>query len=219
MYESKNDQSFVTLTGFDWLSFHTMLPEFEIHYTCTSPTTDASGKYVSINPRRGRNRFLQAEDCLGLVLLWTRTRGSMSSIQVIFGISWTTCSDYLKFGVRILSKVLCNNSQAKVQIPPEEKIRSYVQAVETKHPSLKNVWCTMDGLKVSIESASGYEEQARYYNGWTHGHYVSAIVVFCPDGTIPIVAYNVPGSVHDSMIAEWGGEFMTGSRRSMRGLE
>ena len=82
----------------------------------------------------------------------------MSTLQVIFGISFTTCSDYLKFGVRILLKVLCNNSQAEVQIPSEEKIRSYVQAVETKHPSLKNVWCT----KVSIESAIGYEEQARY---------------------------------------------------------
>jgi len=65
----------------------------------------------------------------------------------------------------------------------------------------------MDGLKLSIESASGFEEQGRYYNGWTHGHYVSAVIVFCPDGTIPIVAYNVPGSVHDSMIAEWGGVY------------
>ena len=67
-------------------------------------------------------------------------------------------------------------------------------------------------------SASGFEEQDRYYNGWTHSHYVSAVIVivfcsdgavivFCPDGTIPIVAYNVPGSVHDSMIAEWGGVY------------
>jgi len=65
----------------------------------------------------------------------------------------------------------------------------------------------MDGLKLSIESASGFEEQGRYYNSWTHGHYVSAVIVFCPDGTIPIVAYNCPGSVHDSMVAEWGGVY------------
>ena len=65
----------------------------------------------------------------------------------------------------------------------------------------------MDGLKLSIECASGHEEQARYYNGWTHGHYVGGIIVFCPDGTIPIVAYNCPGSVHDSMIADWGGVY------------
>ena len=121
IYQSKNNQSFVTLTGFDWPSFHALVPEFETHYTSTSPTVDANGKYVKINPRRGRNRYLQPEDCLGLVMMWTRTRGSLSNLQVIFGISFTTCSDYLKFGVRILLKVLCKHPQAEVQIPSTEK--------------------------------------------------------------------------------------------------
>jgi hypothetical protein len=31
-----------------------------------------------------------------------------------------------------------------------------------------------------------------------------AVIVFCPDGTIPICCFNVPGSVHDSLMAEWG---------------
>ena len=44
-----------------------------------------------------------------------------------------------------------------------------------------------------------------FYNGWTSDHYISAVIVFCPDGTIPIAAYNAPGSFHDSTIAEWGG--------------
>ncbi len=35
MYESRIDQSFVTLTGFDWLSFHALVPEFETNYTCS----------------------------------------------------------------------------------------------------------------------------------------------------------------------------------------
>ena len=35
MYESRIDQSFVTLTGFDWLSFHAPVPEFETNYTCS----------------------------------------------------------------------------------------------------------------------------------------------------------------------------------------
>ena len=47
--------------------------------------------------------------------------------------------------------------------------------------------------------------QNNFYNGWTHDHYVRAVIVVCPDGTIPICCYNcVPGSVHDSMIAEMG---------------
>jgi hypothetical protein len=30
------------------------------------------------------------------------------------------------------------------------------------------------------------------------------VFVFCPDGTIPIAFFNVPGSVHDSQVAYWG---------------
>ena len=29
-------------------------------------------------------------------------------------------------------------------------------------------------------------------------------VRFCPDGTIPIAFFNIPGSVHDSQVAHWG---------------
>ncbi len=32
----------------------------------------------------------------------------------------------------------------------------------------------------------------------------SHVFCFCPDGTIPIVFFNVPGSVHDSQVAELG---------------
>ena len=46
--------------------------------------------------------------------------------------------------------------------------------------------------------------QERFYNGWTHDHYVTSVFCFCPDGTIPIAFFNVPGSVHDSQVAELG---------------
>jgi hypothetical protein len=41
-------------------------------------------------------------------------------------------------------------------------------------------------------------------SGWTHDHYVTGVLLFCPDGTICISFYNVPGSVHDSHVAEFG---------------
>ena len=63
VYESKNDQSFVTLTGFDWLSFHAMVPEFETHYTSTSPTTDANGMIILINHHHHHDHhFLMARE-------------------------------------------------------------------------------------------------------------------------------------------------------------
>jgi DDE superfamily endonuclease len=36
---------------------------------------------------------------------------------------------------------------------------------------------------------------------------VSSVFVFCPDGTTPICCYNIPDSIHDSKIAEWGGVY------------
>ena len=46
--------------------------------------------------------------------------------------------------------------------------------------------------------------QERFYNGWTHDHYVTSVFCFCPDETIPIAFFNVPGSVHDSQVGELG---------------
>ena len=46
--------------------------------------------------------------------------------------------------------------------------------------------------------------QERFYNGWTHNHYVTSVFVFCPNGIILIAFFNVPGAVHDSQIAHWG---------------
>ena len=72
------------------------------------------------------------------------------------------------------------------------------------YPLLSDVWSTMDGLKLYLQQSGNTEIQARFYNGWTHGHYVTSVFVFCPDGTIPIAFFNVPGSVHDSQVAHWG---------------
>ena len=35
-------------------------------------------------------------------------------------------------------------------------------------------------------------------------HYVTNVLGFCPAGTIVVAAMNVPGCIHDSMVADWG---------------
>ena len=96
------------------------------------------------------------------------------------------------------------NFWAKIAIPSNEEIASYQEAVGAIYPLLSDVWSTMDGLKLYLQQSGNTEIQARFYNGWTHGHYVTSVFVFCPDGTIPIAFFNVPGSVHDSQVAHWG---------------
>ena len=111
---------------------------------------------------------------------------------------------YLCFGQRILFKVLSNDANARVEIPSDEKIREYQEIIREQYPLLAGTWYSMDGLKLTLERSGDRVIQCNYYNGWTHDHYVSAVYVFCPDGTIPICCYNIPGSIHDSTIARIG---------------
>jgi DDE superfamily endonuclease len=76
--------------------------------------------------------------------------------------------------------------------------------VEARHPVLNDVWCTMDGLKLKIQSAPERAVQNLFYNGWQHDTFITNVFVFCLDGTIPICTYNFPGCVHDSAVAEYG---------------
>jgi hypothetical protein len=78
-------------------------------------------------------------------------------------------------------------------------------AFGARHSLLDDCWATMDGLKLYLQQSGNFVIQERFYNGWTHDHYVTSVFCFCPDGTIPIAFFNVPGSVHDSQVAELGG--------------
>ena len=144
---------------------------------------------------------MSAADGLGLVLTWTRTRGSTMVLQLIFRMTQSSISDYLTFCTHILIDVLQGQTDAKIKGPTPEKIVECQQAVYRCHPFFGDVWCTMHGLKLMFECSGDDDEQNRFYNGWTCDHYIGAVLVFCPDCTIPICCYDVPGTVHDSLIA------------------
>lgn len=204
LYESSNDQSLITLTGLDHKTFRWLEELFTPVYENYTPWTGIDGRIIPVTKNRGRKRLMDGKDCLGLCLAWTRTRGSNICLQLIFGMTQTPLSLYLRFGRRIIVNVLKRHPYSAVKVPSEDKIKEYIQSIEERHPLLKDVWCTMDGLKLTLQCSGDNTVQNNFYNGWTHDHYVSSVFVFCPDGTIPICCYNVPGSVHDSKIAEWG---------------
>ena len=202
-YNSGSNQAMITLTGLDCETFSFVLQDFSYYFENFSPYSK-DGRITpvqKIGRGKGRPRIVSASDALGLVLVWTRTRGSKFVLEVIFGMTQTCVFDYLSFSIIILISVLHRKEDARIQRPTIEKIQQYKDAVAERHPALTGVWCTMDGLKLMIQSAGNDEEQNCYYNGWTYDHYVNAVLVFCPDGTIPLCCYNVPGTVHDSMVA------------------
>ena len=59
--------------------------------------------------KKGRQRAIPPEVCLGLLLAWTRSRGSMMVLQTIFGMKRMNLSVYVRFARQIIIAVLCND--------------------------------------------------------------------------------------------------------------
>ena len=156
LYFSYNNQSLITLTGLDHGTFDYLLRKFRPIFDSHSPfgyDGDGYGDGLLLGSRKGRKRRVTALDCLGLVLTWTRTRGSTFSLQMHFGLTMSNLSVYLRFGRRIIVEVLQNDEYAKIAIPSEEKIRQYTQAINELYPCLDDILVSMDGLKTSIQKA------------------------------------------------------------------
>ena len=77
-------------------------------------------------------------------------------------------------------------------------------AVREKYPACPNVWAAADGVKLLVEAPEDYDQQLRYYNGWTHGHYINCAFLFAVDGKIRSAVLNAPGCFHDSNMADYG---------------
>ena len=202
---SSCDQSLITLTGFDNRSFHYLLQRFQpLYFRYTPYSKDGSIKILPIARQGGRPRSMTAEQCLGLVLAWHRTRGAEYVLCLMFGITGSVCSLFLRFGRRILLKALRRDPLARIKMPNANEVNSYQTAFKEKYSMLKDVYCVADGLKLYLEQAGNYVIQNMFYNGWTHDHYVSNVFVFAPTGVVIACALNAPGAMHDSIVAEWG---------------
>ena len=99
---------------------------------------------------RGRPRMLNPADCLGLVLAWSRTRGSLMVLQLLFGMTMLPVLKYLQFARRILVKILKANTLVRIMLPSPDKLEEYRAMIAAGHPALDMVWGTMDGLKCWI---------------------------------------------------------------------
>ena len=97
LYDSGNEQALVTATGLDHAAFSCLLTEFEPLYHEHTVDKDTG----EIRPRKarggGRPRLLSAAACLGLTLMWTRTRGAEWHLAIVFGTTGTPTSFWVRF--------------------------------------------------------------------------------------------------------------------------
>jgi len=87
------------------------------------------GKYVKLKDASGRRRLINGEDNLELVLVWSRTRGSLAFLQLIFGFSRAGIEVYLRFGKRLLVKLLSRDINSKLGMPTRMRVEAYKEAV------------------------------------------------------------------------------------------
>lgn len=202
------DQSLITLTGFDHRAFNYLLERFTPLYNNHTPySSDEQIRILSAFNQSGRPRSLSAAHCLGLVLTWNRTRGAEFVLCMLFGITRSVCSLFLRFGRRILLKALKRDPLARIRMPTEDELVELKGSIAAKYSMLHDVYCVADGLKLYLEQAGDDVIQNMFYNGWTHDHYVRNVFVFAPNGVVICCSINAPGSMHDSVIAEWGGVY------------
>jgi hypothetical protein len=150
LLESQNNQAYITMTGFNCESFNKILEKFSPMFLGHTPF-DASGMIVKFEYVCGRKRVVQPADCLGLVLVWTRTRGALNVLQLVFGLTYSNLSVYLRFGIRLIAETFCDDPLARVAVPTREEIETYKVAFCKRHPLLKDCWATMDGLKLYLQ--------------------------------------------------------------------
>jgi hypothetical protein len=116
LHESRNDQGMITLTGFDRATFDSLCeiftPVFE-SYTPFVPSGVSCFERTK-EQNRGRPQMIRPEDGLGLLFAWTRTRGSLMVLQLIFWMMYTNLDDYLLFTKRIIVMVLRDHPMAQV---------------------------------------------------------------------------------------------------------
>ena len=199
LYESGDDAALITVTGFDHNAFQELLKIYKPYYDGYSPWTgNGDGRtYCEINPSKGKGRgaprIISVEQSLGLTLAWFRFRGAEWILQGWFGFTGTHCNVWLRFGRRMLLKAMLNHPDARVKFPTDEEIRVLRVIVQNKHPSLNEVYCHIDGLKLYLESNDSLEIQGMYYNGWLHDHFVTNLFVFSSCGRIiACVAFERP---------------------------
>ena len=138
--------------------------------------------------------------------MYTRSRGGYYLLQMLFGLTHSPLSLWLRFGMTILIKILRHDHYATIRLPTAAQVQIYKDLIQERHPHLKDsgIAFAADGLKLYLQQTGCVIIQERYYNGWKKDHYVSNMLVFAPDGTIPIMAIDAPGNMHDSKVADYG---------------
>lgn len=185
LFNSKDDQSFVCLTGFNYDAFmalHSIL--FDGFH----------------RKKTGRQENLNSFAKLGCVLLYLNSTLQPKHLCLLFGASPSTISRTITFMINLIVKKLQHHPDSAILWPTESEKGDYARLISSREPLIKNGIGFIDGLALRICCSSEINEQNAYYNGWHGDTYVNNVIVFSPKGKVIYAAINYFGSWHDAKV-------------------
>mmetsp|Transcript_42272 Transcript_42272/g.61954 ORF Transcript_42272/g.61954 Transcript_42272/m.61954 type:complete len:158 (-) Transcript_42272:8-481(-) len=93
------DQSFISITGFDYTTFHLMLPHFNALYNKFAPYSKDG--FILKKIKKTNKRLLTGDACLGLVLCWTKSWGNVNTLYAVLA------SHILPFAFSCIFEYVC----------------------------------------------------------------------------------------------------------------
>lgn len=180
-----DDSAFITTMSVDRASFFYIHSVFHRHYIV----------------KRMKRGVLDSTAALGLTLHYLNSTMMCKTLCQVFGSTPSVTSRVLRKGLQTLSASLDELHEARIQYPTPAQMRDLSLLVERREPNLPHVFGFADGMNVKVSDARDPTTQNAFYNGWLHDSFVSAVLLFLPDGTIGWTKFNCPGSWHDSKIA------------------
>lgn len=123
---------------------------------------------------------------------------------MIFGVTVPICSVFLRFARRIAIRLPQTDNDAQVRMPDPLSVQELKDACARLHQSLSDVYSVAGSLKLRLQQVGSCTIQNQFYNGWTHDHYVSNVLVFFPNARIIACTINCSGSMNDSSVSTVG---------------
>ena len=133
LYEGGSDAAMITLTGLDRESFAELEQKFRRYYNLFTPHTLSGMISKRGNSYRGRRRLMISKDCLALCLSWTRTRGGMYVLQMIFGVTGTAVS--WQIGSSVFGRALASAVNLRRRLSKSRALAGQAKLYRTASPS------------------------------------------------------------------------------------
>ena len=86
------------------------------------------------------------------MLSWSCTQGAAWVQSVMFGVSGSTLSDWLRFDQQCLNIVLYDSEHAKIDMGSDGKIRLWKEEIAAKYPDLDMCILLLMGLSYDYKS-------------------------------------------------------------------